>query len=99
MVLLLVCFRWRERIGRGFAAAGYWIVTIVKNPKTYKVAETFCNEVAVLWFVFPLVDQIYDPNRRGRPDSPSMAPAYLMAGLFFFFAIILSHAAKEEKEK
>lgn len=96
IVALLVYLRWRGRVNRAFAAAGRWVGKIVKDPKTYKVAETFCNEVAVLWFVFPLLDAIYDPTRRGRPF---LAPAFMVAGLFFAFAIVLSHSAKEGNEE
>src|ERR1700723_3240010 len=91
LVALLVSLRWRARINIAFVAAGHWIARIVKDPKTYRVAETFCNEVAVLWFVFPLLDAIYDPNRAGKPI---LLPAFLVAGLFFVFAVVLSHAAK-----
>jgi hypothetical protein len=96
LLALLVYLRWRVRINRALGCVGRWIDKIVKDPKTYKVAETFCNEVAVLWFVFPLLDAIYDPTKRGHPF---LAPAFMVSGLFLFFAVVLSHSAKEGKEE
>ena len=74
-----------------------WLYRIVKDPKTCRVAETFCNEVAVLWFVFPLLDKIYEHwkdvgNNANPANLPSLRQAFLIAGLFFLFAIVLSHA-------
>ena len=65
----------------------------MRDPKTCKVAETFFLEAAVLWFVFPLLDSMYGPQKL---SDPLLRQSYFAAGLFFFFAIILSHAGKEE---
>lgn len=94
LVALLVYLRWRPRINRGIASAGRYLGRVVNDPATYKVAETFCNEAAVLWAVFPLLDEIYDP----RPNKPPLAWAYAVAGMFFFFAVVLSHSAKGKEE-
>lgn len=93
LVAGLIYLRWRRQVNTWLANAGKWAAKIVLSPKTYKVAETFCNEVAVLWFVFPLLDAIYDPGRRGRPV---LFPAFMVSGLFFVFAVVLSQSAKEE---
>jgi preprotein translocase subunit SecG len=53
--------------------------------------------VAVLWFVFPLLDTLYGGQH--LTDS-SLHQAFAMAGLFFVFALVLSHiAGKEEREE
>ena len=88
--------RWHDQIDAWIMRALGWIYRFLKDPKTCKVAETFCVEVAVLWFVFPLLDLIYEhwenvDNGPNRPALPSLHQAYLVAGLFFLFAVVLSH--------
>lgn len=72
--------------------AGGWLWKIALDKKTCKVAEEFCLEAAVLWFVFPLLDSLYDPAKKG---SPVLTQAYVLAAAFFFFAIILAHVGKD----
>jgi hypothetical protein len=79
-----------------------WAYRFLLDPKTCRVAETFCNEVAVLWFVFPLLDEIYEHTK--HPDDPLLHDpllhqAFWVSGMFFIFALILSHiAGRQDKE-
>jgi len=93
IVALLVYGRWRLRINHGFGLAAKWVERVVTDPKTYRVAETFCIEAAVLWFVFPLLDSLYD---RKNVDSPLVHRAFGVSAAFFIFAVVLSHAAGKE---
>jgi len=96
-ILTLVAYgRWRARVNRGLAMFGDWVWGFVTDEKTCRVAETFCNEVAVLWFVFPLLDNLYDPNK--RLSDPTLHGTFLIAGMFFLFAVVISHIAKGGKE-
>lgn len=79
--------------GRWWKGINSWVQSVIQHRKTYQVAEQFCVESAVLWFVFPILDSIYDPDRVGKP---ALWPAYLVALMFFIFALVLSHAAKED---
>lgn len=97
LVLLIACLRWRTRISLGAVYALKWLYKFVLDPKTCRVAETFCNEVAVLWFVFPLLDTIYEHGK--FRDDPLLHQAFWVSALFFIFAIVLSHVAgRHEKE-
>ena len=96
IVVLLAYGRWRVKINRGTAIAAKWVAKFLMDPKTCRVAETFCNESAVLWFVFPFLDTIYEHKNH---DLPLLHDAYKVSAMFFIFAVILSHAAgKPEKE-
>jgi len=104
IVAVIVYLRWHPQINLGIVTTLKWLYRFLKDPKTCRVAETFCNEVAVLWFVFPLLDSIYEhwkdgENKTGRPDLPSLHQAFWVAGLFFVFALVLSHVGgKSEAE-
>ena len=51
-------------------------------------AETFWNESAVLWFVFPLLDGIYDRARdKPSPTVRSILASWVFAALFFHAAV------------
>lgn len=93
IVAVLIYVRWKARINQGLAIASMWVGRIVKDPKTCKVAETFFIESAVLWFVFPLVDSLYDQK---KVDPKLQHSAYAVAAVFFVFAVLLSHAAGKE---
>ena len=88
------------RINSAIVIAAKWAFYLLIGPKFCKVAETFCNEVAVLWFVFPLLDTIYEHrNLPGNPISmsdPLLRQGFGVSGLFFLFAVILSHIAGED---
>ena len=87
----LVYKRWHARINRWVASALTWIRDFLTDEKTCKVAETFFVEAAVLWFVFPVLDSIYDPTKRG---DPALGQAYIFSAICLLFAIILSHAGR-----
>jgi hypothetical protein len=96
IVVALAYGRWQSKINFGITVGTKWIGRFLIDPKTCKTAETFCNEVAVLWFVFPLLDTIYEHK---NPDTRLLHDAYKVSAMFFLFAVILSHASdKSEKE-
>jgi len=84
--------QWYARIN--FAATAFlkWLWDVCLDEKTCRVAETFLNEAAVLWAVFPLLDSIYDPKRR---DNPALWQSYIIAAVCFLGAVIISHARKD----
>jgi hypothetical protein len=53
----------RKRINKAASRFGDWFAEFVLGPEFYKVAEVFFNEAAVLWFVFPLLDNIYQVRK------------------------------------
>jgi hypothetical protein len=58
------------------------------------VAEVFCNEVAVLWFVFPLLDSVYDSAKdKPPPTLSSIGLSFVVA--FVFFALALFCKSRE----
>ena len=95
IVVALAYGRWWRRINHGLAAAARWLFRFLLDSKTCSVAETFCNEVAVLWFVFPLLDTLYDHKHL---NDPFLRQSFWVSGLFFLFAIALSHIAGKDKE-
>lgn len=103
VVALIAYLRWHGPINSGVVHALQWLYRFLKDPKTCRVAETFCNEVAVLWFVFPLLDSIYEhwksvENGPNHPELPSLHQAFFVAGLFFAFAIVLSHVGGKKED-
>lgn len=85
--------RWRAKINSSIASAFKRAYKILIGPKFCKVAETFCNEVAVLWFVFPLLDTLY---QHGNMNDPLIREGFGVSGVFFVFAVVLSHLTGEE---
>jgi len=103
IVAVLVYLKWHASINNAVGSSLRWLYRILRDPKTCRVAETFCNEVAVLWFVFPLLDSIYEHWKEAgkttnQQNLPSLRQAFFVAGLFFLFAVVLSHVAGERKE-
>jgi hypothetical protein len=96
VVSLLMYRRWHKQVNHFLATTVRRIWGFLTDSKTCKVAETFCNEVAVLWFVFPLLDLLYDGQNK---SIGSLLPqAFTTAFAFLVFAIILSHVAESEEK-
>ena len=93
-VALLLYLRSKSIINRALISTGRYLGRLARDSATCKVLETFFNEAAVLWAVFPLLDEIYD----SRPNKPPLAWAYVVSGVFLFFAVALSHSAKAKEE-
>lgn len=87
----LVYKSWFARINLWAASAWKWVLGFLTDEKTCRVAATFFVEAAVLWFVFPVLDSIYDPTKRG---DPALGQAYIFSAICFLCAVILSHAGK-----
>jgi hypothetical protein len=104
VVVVIAYLKWHAQINQGVKVALGAIYRFLKDPKTCKVAETFCNEVAVLWFVFPLLDSIYEHwkengDKHLQVGIPSLHQAFLVSGMFFVFAVVLSHIAGGKGEE
>jgi hypothetical protein len=93
IVALIAYGRWRIHINSWVAKAVKWLYRIALDHKTCKVAETFFTEAAVLWFVFPILDSIYE--HRVLSD-PLLRQAYVAAIFCLLAAILLSHMGKED---
>jgi hypothetical protein len=93
VVALALYGRWWSRINSWVIAAAKWLFRIALNRKTCKVAETFFTEAAVLWFVFPILDIIYEHRDIG---DPSLRQAYVACIVCFLAAVALSHMGKED---
>lgn len=72
--------------------AAKWLFKIALDHKTCKVAETFFTEAAVLWFVFPILDIIYEHREM---SDPKLRQAYIASIVCFLAAVALSHAGRE----
>lgn len=71
-----------------------WCVKTFLGPRFVKIAAEFCVEVAVLWFVFPLLDTLVEF------DKPKMNLVYASLGIttiFLVMAGILSKMGGEEE--
>ena len=86
---------WKSKLTEGRAAAWKWYRDHFRTKEFYEVMTTFCAEAAVLWLVFPLVDQLgkRPPERFWGwvIASPLIAIAFLTA------AGILSKKSKDKE--
>lgn len=98
IVLLGIAFayrRWRASVNEKFAFFWDRLWKFLFGPRFCRVAETFCNEVAVLWFVFPLLDSLYQPRQL---DMRLVREGFGVSAVFFIFAVVLSQIAGSEGE-
>lgn len=93
IVVMLAYGRWHTGINFGVMHGLSAIGGFLLNRRTCRVAETFFIESAVLWFVFPTLDVIYEHK---SVTDPTLRQAYLAAIIFFVAAIVLSHVGKED---
>jgi hypothetical protein len=73
---------------------------LLKGGAVNTLLETFFNEAAVLWFVFPLVDALYrvkKPGEVGINIVLIVITSWLAAGVFFYFAVLSKKFAGNEK--
>lgn len=92
-VVAIAYVRWFSSINSGIVIAVRWLLRFALNHKTCKVAETFFTEAAVLWFVFPILDIIYEHR---EVSDPKLLQAYVAAMVCFLAAVTLSHMGKED---
>lgn len=95
-VALIAYVRWHEKINAGVVIALKGIWKLITDPRTCRVVETFFIEAAVLWFVFPLLDTLYD---HGALSGRQLHGSFVVAGAFFIFALVIAHIAKDEKKE
>lgn len=93
LAAVLIYGRWRVQINHAIGVATVRLWRLIIDPKTCRVAETFFVEASVLWFVFPVLDMIYEHK---SVSDPLLMQSYLAALVFFIAAVVLSHAGKEE---
>ncbi|MHB1672614.1 MAG: hypothetical protein ACYCSP_00035 [Acidobacteriaceae bacterium] len=86
---------WRKRLARFFR----WIF---EGDQFFSVLETFFNEAAVLWFVFPFLDTLYRTRKAGDAPAPNifkvMAQSWIVALILFILAIIAKKFAKKQRD-
>lgn len=92
---------WRKKINQ--KATRLWNVVSdgFVGKSFFSVMEVFCNEVAVLWFVFPLLDSLYEsriPNAPG-PSISGILLSFVLAGFFFVLATYFAKLAEKEDAK
>ena len=77
------------------------IIASFDGSSLFKILETFFNEAAVLWFVFPLLDTIYSFHNKGErgPSTNLVVGSIGVAALLFLFAAVFASLAEEEEEK
>lgn len=68
----------------------------------FKLLETFFNEAAVLWFVFPLLDAIYEEHKNQKGIGYiGIGVSWLVALMLGTFAAVFAKIAEnlEKKER
>jgi len=78
---------------RHLLAAAKWSIG---SSEFWSLAETFWNEVAVLWFVFPVLDDLYD---RARNQSPLSVKSILGSFGVAFICFLLAFYCKKKEMK
>jgi hypothetical protein len=91
-IAAIAYWRWHSPINRGLGIAFQQVGKFLLDTKTCKVAETFFLEAAVLWFVFPLLDTIYEHKTL---TDPVLRQAYIFSLFCFIIAVTLSHIGKD----
>lgn len=85
----------RKQIARFFR----WIF---EGDQFFSLLETFFNEAAVLWFVFPFLDTLYQA-RKGDTPAPDILKTVLqswgVALILFILAIIAKKLAKQQSDR
>ena len=93
VVVAMAYARWHIQINVSVVSASRGMIRFLTDPRTCRVAEQFLVEAAVLWFVFPVLDMIYDHR---KISDPLLMQAYIAAVIFFIAAVVLSHVGKGE---
>jgi hypothetical protein len=83
--------RLKARIKSLFLAIVDWSI---RASEFWELLETFCNEAAVLWFVFPVLDGIYD--RAESKPAPPIRSILVSFGVAFWFFIAAVYCKKKE---
>ena len=85
LLLVLGGWFWRLRL-KSYAKRFYkWSLG---SSAFWGLAETFWNEAAVLWFVFPVLDSVYEKSNNGpSPSAKLILVSFVLAGVFFFAAV------------
>lgn len=95
----VVGWHWRSGVKRFFLVVADWSI---RTSEFWDVLETFCNEVAVLWLVFPLLDGLYDRAKdKPAPTVLSILGSFAIAFWFFIAAVYCKKKEQklEEREK
>src|ERR1700733_5090650 len=79
----------------------------IETSEMWGLAETFWNEAAVLWFVFPLLNTLYERAKdKPPPSTKAVLGSFAVAIVFFSVALFckktehrLAEAEKEMQER
>jgi len=94
-ILGLAGWYWRSKLKLWLLALLDWSIG---KSEFWDVAETYCNEVAVLWFVFPTLDSLYDRAKDKPPPSTNSILMSFAVSLGFFIAAVYCKKNAEKLE-
>lgn len=77
-------WHWRSTLEKGLGAVLDWSI---RTSEFWELAETFLNEAAVLWFVFPVLDDFYD---RAKDKPPLTIGEILLSFAVALFAFLMA---------
>lgn len=76
---------------------------IFEGDQFFSLLEIFFNEAAVLWFVFPFLDTLYQTRKAGDALAPNifkvMEQSWSVALILFILAIIARKLAKKQRDR
>jgi hypothetical protein len=91
---------WRKRLAHFFRWIFRWVF---EGDEFFSLLETFFNEAAVLWFVFPFLDTLYQNRKAGDAPAPNifkvMEQSWIVALILFILAIIAKKFAKKQRDR
>ena len=87
---------WRKRLARCFR----WFF---EGDQFFSLLETFFNEAAVLWFVFPFLDTLYQFRKAGDAPAPNIfkviEQSWSVALVFFILAVSAKKFAEKQRDR
>jgi hypothetical protein len=92
----------RARIGAVWALIKAKVKPFLQGTTFFRLGETFMNEAAVLWFVFPLLNVLY-PEHTGNQQSlgwlsvlGTLAVSWSISGFLFIIGLVLGFLAEKK---
>jgi hypothetical protein len=90
---------WRNKVWHFVVRRSIWFL---EGDSFFSLLETFFNEAAVLWFVFPVLDTIYRIKRAGeteqQPNILVIVGTSTGAAMVFFIAAVIAKKYAEKRK-